>query len=134
MRRRSWIRRHFARMAGIVAAALIIGSAAAEHAPFQLRPTPAGHALTSDEIQELAARFTQNPLRGGQTAPRLYAPVNDDVSIFLQFDRANPNEATQLRYIGIGRKGTFCESGRPSADFTPALRPAGAELRRGARW
>lgn len=118
MRRTSFSRLTVAVAAGITVAALITGSAVAAHVPFQLRPAPTGHALTPQEIQEPAALFTQNPLRGGQTPPRLYAPVNDDVSIFLQFDRTNPNEATQLRYAGISVRGVFCAEAQPDPAFT----------------
>jgi len=105
-------------IAGVVASVLLAGAVAADHAPFRLQPAPDGHDLTSDEIKELASRFTQNPLRGGQTPPRLYAAVNDEVSIFLQFDNANPERATKLRYVGISVKGVFCEEARPDPAFT----------------
>jgi plastocyanin len=40
-------------------------------------------------------------LTGGQTPPRFHRWINEDVTIFLQFDSSDPAEATSLRDIGI---------------------------------
>ncbi|MGD9893108.1 MAG: hypothetical protein AB7U18_17660, partial [Dehalococcoidia bacterium] len=87
-------------------------------ASFQLVPAPTGRLLSATDIAALAAQFTQNPLQGGQVAPRLYKPVTEDVSIFLQFDRPNPAEARSLRYVGISVKGVFCAETQPDKAFT----------------
>jgi hypothetical protein len=76
---------------------------------------PASH------IASFATLFSETPFDGGQVPPRLYKWVNDDVSIFVQLDRSNPAEATAVRYIGIGVKGTFCAEAQPggaSGGFT----------------
>ena len=78
---------------------------------------PDAHKMTSGEIMQLAALFNENPLTGGQVAPRLYKWVNENVAIFLEFDKPNPAEAKALRYFGIGIKGEFCKSKQPSPDF-----------------
>src|SRR5688572_19048837 len=64
-------------------------------------PLPHGAPLAKPDIEELAALFPDNPLAGGQTAPRVYKWVNDDVALFLQFDKPRVAEATALRYFGI---------------------------------
>src|SRR5918995_587711 len=61
---------------------------------------PRGTPLSRSEIAALAGLFNENPLVGGQTPPRSHKWVNENVSMFLQFDRPNPSEATTLRYIG----------------------------------
>lgn len=82
------------------------------HAPQEPRGTP----LSTADITDLAAQFGDNPLTGGQTAPRLYRWVNDDVAIFLQFDNPDPAEATALRYIGVSVKGVFCAENQPGGE------------------
>jgi hypothetical protein len=77
----------------------------------------AADKLTREEITKLASLFNDNPLTGGQVAPRAHKWVNENVSIFLQFDNASPAEATALRYIGIGVNGEFCKSKQPHPDF-----------------
>jgi hypothetical protein len=57
--------------------------------------------------------FGVNPLLGGQVAPRFYAWVNRDVSVFLQFDRPRLDDAKILRYVGIAVRGTFCAETQP---------------------
>lgn len=73
--------------------------------------------LTSDEIRVLAGLFDSQILTGGQTAPRFHKWVNEEVTILLQFDSSNPDEATTLRDIGITVPGEFCAENQPSADF-----------------
>jgi hypothetical protein len=74
--------------------------------------TPAA-SRPSNHIASLATLFNETPFEGGQVPPRLYKWVNDDVSIFVQPDRPSPAEATTVRYIGIGIKGTFCAEAQP---------------------
>jgi plastocyanin len=78
---------------------------------------PGAEPLTKEEMGELAALFDSQILTGGQTAPRFHKWVNEDVSIFLQFDSSNLDEATTLRDIGITVPGEFCAENQPSADF-----------------
>lgn len=79
---------------------------------------PTGIYLTPEEIAAFAAEFSDTPLIGGQVAPRLSKWVTDDVFLFLQFDNANPAEATRLLDIGIGVKGVFCAEDQPDRSFT----------------
>lgn len=79
--------------------------------------SPSGDDLTPAEIAELMALFNDGILTGGQTPPRFHKWVNEDVSIFLQFDSPDPAEATVLLDFGITVPGTFCTSSQPSEDF-----------------
>jgi hypothetical protein len=79
--------------------------------------TPVGSNITTKDILNLASLFNDQPFQGGQVSPRVAKWVNDDVFIFLQFDKPNPSNATAINYIGIGKRGTFCEEDRPSPDF-----------------
>jgi hypothetical protein len=74
---------------------------------------PVGAPLSTTDIAALAAQFADNPLTGGQTAPRQYRWVNDRVAVFLQFDNPDPGKATALRYIGVSVKGVFCAEDQP---------------------
>ncbi|MGH3712704.1 MAG: hypothetical protein ACRDT4_04485 [Micromonosporaceae bacterium] len=76
-------------------------------------PEPAGAPLSPADIEALAGQFRDNPLTGGQTAPRLYRWVNDRVALFLQFDDPDPAKATALKYVGISVKGVFCAEDQP---------------------
>jgi plastocyanin len=78
---------------------------------------PGADPLTSEEIRTLAPLFDSQILTGGQVAPRFHKWVNEDVSIFIQFDSTNLDEATALRDIGITVSGTFCAETQPTADF-----------------
>src|SRR5918994_3695088 len=79
--------------------------------------TPIGSNITTKEILELASLFNDQPFQGGQVSPRVTKWVNDDVFVFLQFDERSPSNATAINYIGIGKRGTFCEEDRPNPDF-----------------
>lgn len=92
---------------------------------------PGQRRITKEELDALATQFRDNPLTGGQVAPRLYRWVNENLAIFLQFDRPNPTEATTLRYIGISPKGTFCKSTQPHTDFTHFHRTSAPEYQQG---
>lgn len=76
-------------------------------------PEPVGAALSPADIGALAALFPDNPLTGGQAAPRLYRWVNERVAVFLQFDDRDPAKARALRYVGISVKGVFCAENQP---------------------
>jgi hypothetical protein len=78
---------------------------------------PGAHRLTRTEIRRLAAFFHDQPLSGGQRAPRYYRWVSADVAVFLQFDRADARKATALRYIGIAKRGRFLCEDQGTPDF-----------------
>jgi hypothetical protein len=79
---------------------------------------PGAGKQASDSIGRLFGIFTDQPLQGGQVAPRIYKQLNDQTLALLQFDKNTAKDATELRYIGIFRKGTYCKSAQPSPDFT----------------
>ncbi len=78
---------------------------------------PVGKNITREDITEFVTVFDDQPFQGGQISPRIAKWVNEDVFLFIQFDKPSPLNATALNYIGIGKRGTFCESDRPSPDF-----------------
>ena len=82
-------------------------------APTSAAAGPTGSPLSHDDIVALAAQFHDQPLTGGQHAPRLYRWVNDRVLMFLQFDNPDPAKATALRYVGVAVKGVFCAEAQP---------------------
>jgi plastocyanin len=79
---------------------------------------PTGVFLSPEEIAALAAAFADQPLIGGQVAPRLSRFVSPEVFVFLQFDNPDPAQATALRYVGIGVKSVFCAEAQPDRSFT----------------
>jgi len=78
---------------------------------------PGADALTPAEIAELTGIFDDGILTGGQTPPRFHKWVNDNVTMFFQFDSPNPEEATALLNVGITVPGTFCQESQPTEDF-----------------
>jgi plastocyanin len=92
---------------------------------------PTGIFFTPEEIAAFAAEFDDNPLIGGQVAPRLSRWVTDDVFLFLQFDNADPAQGTRLPYIGIGVKGVFCAEDQPDHSFTHFHRYDAPEYKEG---
>src|SRR5438067_1464082 len=78
---------------------------------------PHGSPLSHEDITALAATVAEQPLTGGQHAPRQYRWVNQNALMFLQFDNPDAAKATGLRDIGIAVKGQFCKSKQPSPDF-----------------
>ncbi len=92
---------------------------------------PTGIYLTPEEIADFAAEFSDNPLIGGQVAPRLSKWVTEEIFLFLQFDNADPAAATRLLYIGIGVKGVFCAEDQPDRSFTHFHRHDAPEYREG---
>jgi len=77
-----------------------------------------GVYLTTEELQEITAQFSDDVLTGGQTAPRISRWVNESVFVFLQLDAPDLAEATAIRYVGIGVKGVFCSETQPDPSFT----------------
>src|SRR5919108_1063442 len=95
-------------IAAAFAAFVFAGVLASARAQTGARPTsPAGH------IPSLFGLFTDNPFTGGQVAPRQYKWVNDNVLMFVQFDRPRVTDARALRYVGMSVKGTFCAEAQP---------------------
>jgi hypothetical protein len=92
---------------GLVVAACGHGgqSGAAPASPSASGTGPHGTALSHDDFTALAAQFTDQPLTGGQHAPRLYRWVNPNTLMFLQFDNPDPAKATALRYVRPGVPG-----------------------------
>jgi hypothetical protein len=78
---------------------------------------PIGKNITTEDISEFVTVFDDQPFQGGQISPRMAKWVNEDVFLFIQFDKPSPSNATALNYIGIGKRGIFCESDKPSPDF-----------------
>jgi plastocyanin len=92
---------------------------------------PTGIYFTPEEIAAFAAEFDDNPLIGGQVAPRLSEWVTEDVFLFLQFDNPDPAAATRLLDIGIGVKGVYCAEDQPDRSFTHFHRFDALEYREG---
>lgn len=93
---------------------------------------PSGSNLTLGEISQLFELFDDQPLEGGQVPPRISKWVNNDTFIFLQFDKSVAENATFLRYVGIGVKGVFCAESQPDAvngSFTHFHQWNGSEYR-----
>jgi hypothetical protein len=93
--------------------------------------TPLGSNITTEEILELASLFNDQPFQGGQVSPRVTKWVNEDVFVFLQPDERSPANATAINYIGIGKRGTFCEEDRPNSDFVHFHKWNATEYREG---
>src|SRR5687768_1678927 len=81
-------------------------------------PYPHGEPLPKAELQALAAMFADSALAGGQTAPQHYKWVNDNVAVFVLFDKPAVKEASTLRYIGVSVKGSFCAESVPDRSFS----------------
>jgi hypothetical protein len=92
---------------------------------------PEASNLTSREIITLAGIYGDNPLDGGQVAPRVSKWVNEDVWIFLQFNNTVPANAGQLRYMGLGLSSTFCSATQPHTDFRHFHRTTAAAYAQG---
>lgn len=69
-----------------------------------------GQSATANHDQTFLPLFSDNPLLGGQVAPRLYRWVNNNVAIFVQTDRSKP---PNIRFVGISVRGTFCSETQP---------------------
>lgn len=97
--------------------------------PDEETPTPEEEREeTDDPLQELVAIFDDQPMNDDQQeidgARRDYTPrhvwkwVSEESFIGLHFDEPNPEEATALDYITVGRKGLFTEESQPGSEFT----------------
>src|ERR687898_1976344 len=117
----------------LTTALILLAFVSAAEVSAQATPTaePTGIYLTPEEIAAFAAEFSDNPLIGGPVGPRLSEWVTDDVFLFLQFDNADPAQATTLRYIGIGVKGVFCVEDQPDRSFTHFHRYDAPEYKEG---
>jgi hypothetical protein len=80
--------------------------------------SPGRDAARANHVPTLFTLFADNPFLGGQVAPRQYRWVNENVLIFVQFDRPRQAEARALRYVGMSVKGTFCAESQPDRAFT----------------
>ena len=94
--------------------------------------TPHGAAMSRADLTALTALFSDNPLLGGQVAPRLYKWVNDDVALFLQLDTAKVADAAAVQYVGIARKGVFCTESQGDKSFSHFDRLSAATYGQGA--
>jgi len=81
-------------------------------------PLPHGAPLSRADIDTIAGLFSDNPLMGGQVAPRMYKWGNENAAIFLQFDKPKPAEAKAIQYMGLSVKGVFCAEAQPDKSFT----------------
>lgn len=79
---------------------------------------PVGSVLSKRDLNDLTSLFKDQPLLGGQVAPRIYKWVNENVALFLQFDGPNPQTASTLEYAGIIVKGVFCAEAQPDKAFS----------------
>jgi hypothetical protein len=72
---------------------------------------PGAHRLSRAELRALARLFPDRAVAG---ASRLYRWVTGDTAVFLELDRPTPRRA---RTGPLHRRGVFCGSDRPTADF-----------------
>jgi len=86
-------------------------------APPTFSPPGAGKPAP-EAIAKLFSVFNDQPLQGGQVAPRIFKSISNQALVFLQFDKNSSTEARELRYIGLWTKSTFCSSTQPSRDFS----------------
>jgi len=80
------------------------------------------------DIEQLVEIFDDQPMNDAQHEiegeNREYTPrhvwkfVAEDSLIGLHFDEPNPEEASELDYITIGKKGLFTEESRPGPEYT----------------
>jgi hypothetical protein len=101
-----------------LARALLAVTATAAASLALVAASPGREAARASHIQSLFSFFSDNPFLGGQVAPRQYRWVNENVLLFVQFDRPRQADARALRYIGISTKGTFCAESQPDRAFT----------------
>ena len=102
----------------VLIAALMQGSLIAAAAQATPAADVVGAPLSDEEIAELFAVFDDEAVTGGQVMPRIAKFVNPNVFVFLQFDAPTAEEATALRYIGVGVKSVFCAETQPDPSFT----------------
>ena len=93
-----------------------------------LDPAPAGEAISEADIQALVEIFDDEPVNADQREiegeNRNYTPrhvwkwVSDETFIGLHLDEPDPEAATAVDYILVGRKGLFTEESQPDVEFT----------------
>ena len=88
-------------------------------------PAPTGEELSEDDIETLIDVFDDEPFAGGQAddgdphvPSHLFKWVSDETVIFLHFDEPDVTEASQLLWMGVGKKGVFAEDDQPGPEFT----------------
>lgn len=91
-------------------------------------PSPHGSSLSIDDVEALVAIFDDRPMNEDQfevegdtrnhTPRHVWKWVSDDSFIGLHFDDPNPEAATELDYVTIGRKGVFTEESQRDPEFT----------------
>lgn len=94
---------------------------------------PVGTPLAAEDLETLKGLFDDTAFDGGQVSPRLVKWITPDTFVFVQFD-GPPDEATEVRYIGVGVKGVFCAESIPDPEggsFTHFHRPTAAEYSEG---
>ncbi len=81
---------------------------------------PGAGNLTAADLTLLRAALSDNVLRGGQEPwpGHLTKWVNEDVFLLVHFDDDAVGDNAQALWTGIGVRSKFCDSARPSAEFT----------------
>jgi hypothetical protein len=128
---------------GILLAAALVAGACGDDDDEATTPTtradvaptgPAGTQLSKADLTELVALFDDSPYAGGQTAPRVSKWITPNAYVFLQFDNFPADQATEVRYVGVGVEGVFCAEAQPDAErksFTHLHRPVVADYQQG---
>ena len=91
-------------------------------------PTPEPTPTPVDALERLVQVFDDQPFNEAQFQvegeERSYTPrhvwkfVSEDSFIGLHFNDPNPEQATAIDYVTVGRKGLFTAESRPDAEFT----------------
>ncbi len=81
---------------------------------------PASDGLQPIEIEALKVIFDDQPLRGGQEPwpSHLLKWVSEETFILVHFDQEAPGEGGKILWMGLGVRGTFCQSSNPGDGFT----------------
>ena len=93
-----------------------------------LEEGPTGTPISEADIEQLIDIFDDQPMNDSQLEisgeNREYTPrhvwkwVSDESFIGLHFDEPNPEEATAVDYVLVGRKGLFTEESQPDEEFS----------------
>jgi len=78
---------------------------------------PGAHRLSGAELRALARLFPDQAVAGPRRTARRYRWVTGDTAVFIELDRRNLRRARAVRYIGVAKRGVFCGTDRPTADF-----------------
>ena len=91
-------------------------------------PAPSGDPISGNDIEGLIDVFDDQPMNDAQLeidgSNREYTPrhvwkwVSDESFIGIHFDEPNPEEATAIDYVLVGRKGVFTDESRPDEEFS----------------